>query len=156
MNFCHFCVHAEPNVLTRRSQNQLAVSASRKLLAEELSKEAALVAGLRHPNIVMFLGVSLNPPCMVTEFCARGSLMDVLYRARTNKVRNIPLCCLVMHSHISSLVLTMSAHVFCFLSACSTTHAHRPVTSRANFQCDVPFAGGGNGAGLAAAAAAAA
>ena len=44
------------------------------------------MASLRHPNIVLFLGVSLEPPCMLTEFCARGSLLDVLHRACTNKV----------------------------------------------------------------------
>ena len=37
---------------------------------------------LRHPNIVMFLGACSNPPCMITEYCARGSLLDILTRAR--------------------------------------------------------------------------
>ena len=70
------------------------------------------MASLRHPNIVLFLGVSLDPPCMLTEFCARGSLLDVLHRARTNKVWpfssfhpcNLPeVLCLVYRSKTSNL-----------------------------------------------------
>ena len=37
---------------------------------------------MRHPNVVMYLGVCLQPPCVVTEYCARGSLNDVFKRAR--------------------------------------------------------------------------
>ncbi len=56
-------------------------------LLEELRKEARLMAVLRHPNIVMFLGACSSPPCMVTEFCARGSLLDILSRASDTPVR---------------------------------------------------------------------
>jgi hypothetical protein len=41
-------------------------------LYESLQKEAALMASLRHPSIVMYLGVCLDPPAVVTEWCARG------------------------------------------------------------------------------------
>ena len=51
---------------------------------ESLQKEAAMMASLRHPSIVMYLGVCLDPPCVVTEYCARGSLSDVLKRANTS------------------------------------------------------------------------
>ncbi len=37
---------------------------------------------LRHPNIVTFMGVCPFPPCVVTEYCERGSLADVLGRAK--------------------------------------------------------------------------
>ena len=37
---------------------------------------------LRHPNVVSFLGVCKSPPCVVTEYCSRGSLTDVLRAAR--------------------------------------------------------------------------
>ncbi|GAB4822572.1 hypothetical protein N2152v2_009618 [Parachlorella kessleri] len=49
---------------------------------ENLQKEAALMCSLRHPSIVTFLGVCTVPPCVVTEYCARGSLADVLRNAR--------------------------------------------------------------------------
>ena len=42
------------------------------------------MASLRHPNVVMFMGLCLEPPCIVTEFCARGSLFDVLRKARSS------------------------------------------------------------------------
>ena len=37
-----------------------------------------MMAAMRHPNVVMYLGVCLQPPAVVTEYCARGSLNDVL------------------------------------------------------------------------------
>ena len=43
-----------------------------------------IMAALRHPNIVLFMGVCLDPPCVVSEWCARGSLYDVLSKARKN------------------------------------------------------------------------
>jgi serine/threonine protein kinase len=61
-------------------------------LLEELRKEARLMAVLRHPNIVMFLGACYSPPCMVTEYCARGSLLDILSRTRDCPVRPCHLC----------------------------------------------------------------
>jgi hypothetical protein len=33
---------------------------------EELQKEAGLMASLRHPNVVLFLGVCTTPPALVT------------------------------------------------------------------------------------------
>jgi serine/threonine protein kinase len=45
---------------------------------ESLEKEASMMAALRHPNVVAFLGVCATPPCVATEYCARGSLTDVL------------------------------------------------------------------------------
>lgn len=31
----------------------------------------------RHPNIVNFIGICRNPPCIITEYCSRGSLAEV-------------------------------------------------------------------------------
>ncbi|KAK9830425.1 hypothetical protein WJX72_011709 [[Myrmecia] bisecta] len=52
-------------------------------LLESLEKEAGIMATMRHPNVVMYLGVCPSPPSVVTEYCARGSLNDVLKRARS-------------------------------------------------------------------------
>lgn len=46
--------------------------------------QVSIMASLRHPNVVMFMGLCLEPPCIVTQFCARGSLFDVLRKARTS------------------------------------------------------------------------
>ena len=41
-----------------------------------------MMAAMRHPHIVNFLGVCPCPPCVVTEYCSRGSLTDVLKQAK--------------------------------------------------------------------------
>lgn len=43
-------------------------------------EEAALLAELRHPNVVLFIGACLRSPnmCIVTEWIGRGSLRSVL------------------------------------------------------------------------------
>lgn len=47
-----------------------------------LREECLLLASLRHPNIVTFMGYCVEPPCLVTEYCTRGSLYDRLAEAR--------------------------------------------------------------------------
>ena len=37
-----------------------------------LLQESGMMASLRHPNIVSVLGVVTSPPCLVSEYCARG------------------------------------------------------------------------------------
>ncbi|KAI7846300.1 hypothetical protein COHA_000137 [Chlorella ohadii] len=44
-------------------------------------KEAQLMAAMRHPNVISLLGFCVKPPALVTEYCARGSLTDVLREA---------------------------------------------------------------------------
>lgn len=54
-------------------------------LVSAMVKEAELMASLRHPNIIQFLGVCLMPPCypaIITEWCGRGSVYDVLNAAQ--------------------------------------------------------------------------
>lgn len=52
---------------------------------QKLQEEAGLMASLRHPNVVSFLGFCQLPPCVITEYCSRGSLADVLRAAKQNK-----------------------------------------------------------------------
>lgn len=42
------------------------------------------MATMRHQNVVAFLGTCYPPPCIITEFCAMGSLDTVLRRAKTD------------------------------------------------------------------------
>ena len=46
------------------------------------AQESAVMALLRHPNVLSFLGVCPMPPCVVTEYCSRGSLADILRAAK--------------------------------------------------------------------------
>ncbi|KAK2077996.1 hypothetical protein QBZ16_003864 [Prototheca wickerhamii] len=49
-----------------------------------LEREVSIMVAIRHPNIILFMGVCLNPACIVTEYCARGSLYDLLKVAAAN------------------------------------------------------------------------
>ena len=46
-----------------------------------------MMAALRHPNVVGFLGVCTTPPCVATEYCGRGSLTDVLRGGRASPAK---------------------------------------------------------------------
>jgi serine/threonine protein kinase len=52
-----------------------------------LHKECSLMASLRHPNIVQFMGVCSCPPAMITEFCGKGSLTDVLKAGKASPAK---------------------------------------------------------------------
>ena len=43
--------------------------------------QVSILAAIRHPNVVLFMGLCLKPVCVVTEFCAQGSLSDVIRKA---------------------------------------------------------------------------
>ncbi|GAB4821932.1 hypothetical protein N2152v2_008978 [Parachlorella kessleri] len=60
---------------------QQAISLSHPVLAN-LQKEAALMSAMRHANIVQFFGFCTAPPCVVTEYCSKGSLTEILRAAR--------------------------------------------------------------------------
>lgn len=47
-----------------------------------LEREVELLTKIRSPHVVLFMGVCLDPLACVTEYCAQGSLFDVLRRAR--------------------------------------------------------------------------
>lgn len=51
-----------------------------------LLEEAKLLGKLHHDNIVGFRGVCLEPPCVIMEYCARGSLDSVFQSARTGNL----------------------------------------------------------------------
>ncbi len=62
---------------------------SKKMLAsanalEEFSNEVYVMCALDHPNVLKCIAASLKPPTvqLVTEFMKRGTLFDVLYKAR--------------------------------------------------------------------------
>jgi hypothetical protein len=78
-------------------------------LIEAVGEESTLMADLRHPNIVMFMGVCLYPPMIIMEYCSRGSVFNVVH------VQNIPLdWSLVLR------ILIDACHGMAFL------HQHKP------------------------------
>ena len=52
-----------------------------------LKQEASLIKELHHPSIVQFLGITISPASVVTEFCERGSLAGVLQTALNDSNR---------------------------------------------------------------------
>eukprot|EP00793_Prasinoderma_coloniale_P003873 PRCOL_00003250-RA len=65
---------------------QLWLTDSGELDLEAFEHEAAVLASLRHPNVVLLLGVCRTAPgdlSLVMEFCARGSLSKLLHDSST-------------------------------------------------------------------------
>ena len=55
---------------------------ARQAQLDALRREAGLLAAMRHPNILAFMGLTTSPPAIVTELCGKGSLLDVLRSAQ--------------------------------------------------------------------------
>lgn len=54
-----------------------------KTQLEEVAKESSVMTGLRHPNILLFMGVCIEPEiAIVTEYMPRGSLHDIIHNDR--------------------------------------------------------------------------
>lgn len=47
-------------------------------LLQDLKHEVSIMRRLTHKNIVRFKGVVVNPPSIVTEYCEKGSLWNIL------------------------------------------------------------------------------
>ena len=54
-------------------------------MLERTQQEAALLASLQHVNVAKFIGACIFPPCFLTEYCSRGSLLDVIRGAKGNR-----------------------------------------------------------------------
>eukprot|EP00884_Botryococcus_braunii_P014480 jgi/Botrbrau1/23032/Bobra.136_1s0022.2 len=53
-----------------------------------LKREAQILMSVRHPNIVLFMGLCLQPVCLVTEWCSRGSLKNIIRRSQMAQPHN--------------------------------------------------------------------
>ena len=72
--------------------------------------EVAMLKTLCHPNIVQFIGACCDPICLVTEYCHKGNLFDVLQNAPSSLEWSLVL-----------KLATDAARGMAFL------HAHKPV-----------------------------
>ncbi|EFJ49685.1 hypothetical protein VOLCADRAFT_33660, partial [Volvox carteri f. nagariensis] len=48
---------------------------------QSLMHEVTLLGSLSHPNIMRFLAMCLDPPCIVMQYYPHGSLFDLLHKA---------------------------------------------------------------------------
>ncbi|KAK9812417.1 hypothetical protein WJX73_009185 [Symbiochloris irregularis] len=53
-------------------------------MIRSLEREVSILASMRHPNVVLFMGMVLDPPLIVSEWCSRGSVLDILSKALKN------------------------------------------------------------------------
>ena len=75
-------LHACANLaLPSEEQRLWPTPPSRCCLHPRVMQEASLLARLRHPCVVQLLAICADPPALVSEYCARGSLADVLRSA---------------------------------------------------------------------------
>lgn len=58
-------------------------------ILSSFQKEAELNCKLRHPNIVLFMGICMQPTkiCLVTELMVRGDVRELLSRSRNGRLR---------------------------------------------------------------------
>ena len=89
---------------------------------DELEKEVAIMARLRHPNIVLLLGAVRSPPSIVEEFCARGSLFSVLQR---HTKPGVP----PLEWRVRLQMALGAAAGMCYLHNCSPPIIHRDLKS---------------------------
>jgi len=56
-------------------------------ILDDFRKEVAILAKLRHPNVVLFMGACTQPPhlCIVTEFLEGGSVYSLLHQRKPPK-----------------------------------------------------------------------
>jgi tRNA A-37 threonylcarbamoyl transferase component Bud32 len=59
---------------------KLKIMVDDSLFEERFLREVETLRKGNHQNVVMFFGVVLKPPCIVTEFMAGGNLYDLLHR----------------------------------------------------------------------------
>ncbi len=79
-------------------------------IVRKLKEEASIMSTLRHPNVLLFMGLSTDLPniCLVTEFMEKGSLHDVVQGTMVNDgdfIRMISdICCGMNYLHKRSIL----------------------------------------------------
>ena len=83
----YHCVYARDCEIVRRAASPAIPHVPRVALPSltllTSCAQVMIMSALRHPNVALFMGVCIEPPCLVSEWCARGSLYDVLTKARS-------------------------------------------------------------------------
>ncbi|KAL6780840.1 hypothetical protein ACKKBG_A08650 [Auxenochlorella protothecoides x Auxenochlorella symbiontica] len=62
----------------------LSASLQQTFMLDQLQKEASIMARLRHPNCCQYLGLCLDPPSLLMEYCSQRSVDTILSAGRTD------------------------------------------------------------------------
>lgn len=71
-------------VLTHDMKHGMGIEAQSKpsdAVLSALQKEASIMAALRHPNCIQYLGAMLDPPALIMEYCSKRSVDRILAEA---------------------------------------------------------------------------
>lgn len=79
------CVYAATWKETRVAVKKITLQGDTKSIVTSFGSEASVMAQLRHPNVVMFMGVMVHPEFvgLVMELCPKGSVYSVLHTGET-------------------------------------------------------------------------
>ncbi|GAB4815800.1 hypothetical protein N2152v2_002846 [Parachlorella kessleri] len=80
--YCHTIVAVK--VLSQAKAVTPTSSSVQQSTLENLLKEIRIMSSLRHPNVTQYLGVCLDPPCLLMEYCSRKSVDAILQAAHDN------------------------------------------------------------------------
>ncbi|GAB4815801.1 hypothetical protein N2152v2_002847 [Parachlorella kessleri] len=80
--YCHTIVAVK--VLSQAKAVTPTSSSVQQSTLENLFKEIRIMSSLRHPNVTQYLGVCLDPPCLLMEYCSRKSVDAILQAAHDN------------------------------------------------------------------------
>eukprot|EP00884_Botryococcus_braunii_P012353 jgi/Botrbrau1/21118/Bobra.0061s0013.1 len=72
-----------PRAFLEKRAASLPVGNAQEVL-KNLRNEVRVMADTRHPNVLMMLGVCLEWPCLITEMCSKGTLAELLSKARSD------------------------------------------------------------------------
>ncbi|RLN83504.1 hypothetical protein BBO99_00002077 [Phytophthora kernoviae] len=75
------CVYAASWKETRVAVKKITLQGDTKSIVTSFGSEASVMAQLRHPNVVMFMGVMVHPEFvgLVMELCPKGSVYSVIH-----------------------------------------------------------------------------
>lgn len=77
--YCHTPVAVK--MLTPPRDAGATASVLERSVLKQLSKEAGIMVNLRHPNVTQYLGICMEPPCLLMEYCSRRSVDSVIKTA---------------------------------------------------------------------------
>jgi serine/threonine protein kinase len=83
------CVYAATWKETKVAVKKITLQGDKKAILTSFGAEASVMAQLRHPNVVMFMGVMVHPEFVgiFMELCPKGSVYNVLHRDSSSECK---------------------------------------------------------------------